>query len=109
MRLELVTCIVRGKNFPIILTTTIYNSLGHCTLRLFFKAHAQRMLQPRSADTKMFCPKTHMSRISGYARIISNLLAISLVPTAKVLSPGIFKVCMLYGRFIYFAVLDIFA
>ena len=66
MSLELVTCIVRGKNFPIILTTTIYNSLGHCTLRLFFKAHAQRMLQPRSADTKMFRSKTHMSRISGY-------------------------------------------
>ena len=66
MRLELVTCIVRGKNFPIILTATIYNSLGSCTLRLFFKAHAERMLQPRSADTKMFCSKTHMSRISGY-------------------------------------------
>ena len=69
MRLELVTCIVRGKNFPIILTTTIYNSLGHCTLRLFFKAHTERMLQPRSADTKIFCSKTHMSRISGYGAV----------------------------------------
>ena len=69
MRLELVTCTVRGKNFPIILTTTIYNSIGHCTMRLFFEAHAQRMLQPRSADTKMFCSKTRMSRISGYEKL----------------------------------------
>ena len=66
MRLELVPCIVRGKNFPIILTTTIYSPLGHCTLRIFFRAHAERMLQPRSADRKKFSSKTHMSRISGY-------------------------------------------
>ena len=51
------------------LTTTICNPLGHCTLRIFFRTHAERMLQPRSADTKMFCSKMHMSRISGYGFI----------------------------------------
>ena len=66
MRLELVTCIVSSKNLPIVSTKIIYNLYGHCTLRIFFKAYAKRMLQPRSADTKMFRLKTHMSRISGY-------------------------------------------
>ena len=57
MRLELVTCIVRGKNFPIILTTTIYNSL--VTVRCVYFS---KRMQSACSNLDLLTPKCFVRR-----------------------------------------------